>query len=74
MERCGEDSPQEGALSAVLVNEKIGEAVVAFRGTAGYEWRDNLLGSSHRSKRWYSDKLSDKDIRMVSGTGNETKL
>jgi len=41
-----EDSLQEGALSAVFVNEETGEAVVAFRGTAEYEWKDNFLGGA----------------------------
>ncbi len=41
-----EDSPREGALSAVFVNEETGEAVVAFRGTAEYEWKDNFLGGA----------------------------
>ena len=37
---------KEGAISAVFVNEKSGEAVVAFRGTVGYEWKDNFLGGT----------------------------
>ncbi len=45
-EKREEDSPQEGALSAVFVNEETGEAVVAFRGTAEYEWKDNFLGGA----------------------------
>lgn len=45
-EERAEDSPQEGALSAVFVNEETGEAVVAFRGTVEYEWKDNFLGGA----------------------------
>jgi len=33
-----------GGVSAVFVNEQSGEAVVAFRGTAGNEWKDNFIG------------------------------
>lgn len=45
-EKRAEDAPKEGALSAVFVNEETGEAVVAFRGTAEYEWKDNFLGGA----------------------------
>ncbi len=38
------DREEDGALSVVFVNEKSGEAVVAFRGTVEYEWADNFLG------------------------------
>ena len=40
------DTPEEGALSAVFVNSTTGEAVVAFRGTREYEWKDNFLGGA----------------------------
>lgn len=33
-----------GGFSAVFVSENTGEAVVAFRGTAGGEWKDNFTG------------------------------
>lgn len=48
-EKRAEDAPKEGALSAVFVNEETEEAVVAFRGTAEYEWKDNFLAVSGRS-------------------------
>lgn len=33
-----------GGVSALLANPETGEAVVAFRGTAGNEWKDNFVG------------------------------
>lgn len=36
----------DGAISALFVNEETGEAVVAFRGTVGYEWGDNFYGGA----------------------------
>ena len=33
-----------GGYSAIFVNENTGDAVVAFRGTAGDEWKDNFTG------------------------------
>ena len=33
-----------GGISAVWTSPETGEAVVAFRGTAAYEWKDNFIG------------------------------
>lgn len=38
------DNPE--CSSVLFVNEQTKEAVVAFRGTAGYEWKDNFLGGA----------------------------
>ncbi len=40
------DTPEAGALSAVFVNTDSKEAIVAFRGTREYEWKDNFLGGA----------------------------
>lgn len=42
----GEGEEKEGACSVLFVNEASGEAVVAFRGTVEYEWKDNVLGGA----------------------------
>ncbi len=69
-EERAEDSPQEGALSAVFVNEKTGEAVVAFRGTAEYEWKDNFLGgAATEAKDGVSTEYQLKALEWYQGLG-----
>lgn len=40
------DSEEPECSSVLFVNEQTNEAVVAFRGTAPYEWKDNFLGGA----------------------------
>lgn len=42
----GEEGTSRICESVLFVNEKSGEAVVAFRGTGSDEWRDNFLGGA----------------------------
>lgn len=51
-----------GGFSAVFVSESTGDAVVAFQGTAGREWNDNLIGGNatdtaqqKNALDWYKD-------------------
>lgn len=83
-EKRAEDAPKEGALSAVFVNEETEEAVVAFRGTAEYEWKDNFLGGAAtdaadgvsteyqmKALNWYQGlDLADAGYTTITVTGH----
>lgn len=44
--KTGDEGTNRSCESVLFVNEKSGEAVVAFRGTGSNEWRDNFLGGA----------------------------
>ena len=64
-----------GGLSAIFTNESSGEAVVAFRGTAGSEWKDNFLGGNvtdtpqqQNALNWYRDAYQEYGLDRYSVT------
>lgn len=75
----GEGEEKEGACSVLFVNEASGEAVVAFRGTVEYEWKDNVLGGAatdaadgvsteyqEKALEWYQGLELEKGFQMNS--------
>lgn len=76
-----------GGYSAVFVNNDTGDAVVAFRGTAGGEWKDNFTGGNvadtsqqQNALKWYRQVydeygLNDYDVTVTghSKGGNKSK-
>lgn len=69
--------------SAVFTNPYTNEAVVAFRGTAKEEWKDNFLGGGvtnqadkvstpqqENALKWYQDWRKDNPYYMVTVTGH----
>lgn len=68
-----------GGLSAIFTSESTGEAVVAFRGTAGGEWKDNFVGGNvtdtaqqQNALNWYQDAYKEYglDRYQVTVTGH----
>lgn len=68
-------------VSAVFVNEQSGEAVVAFCGTAGREWKDNFVGGGatdatdgvstvqqENALAWYQDAYKELELEKYSVT------
>ena len=80
----GEGEEKEGACSVLFVNEASGEAVVAFRGTAEYEWKDNFLAGAptdaadgvsteyqEKALEWYQGlKLEEGGYSSITVTGH----
>lgn len=58
-----------GGISVVFINDEKGEAVVAFRGTADYEWADDFVGGNTidslqqiNALEWYKKVYADLNL------------
>lgn len=63
------DTAGGGGQSAIFVSESTGEAVVAFRGTAGDEWADNFIGGNvtdtpyqQNALEWYQSAYQENGL------------
>ena len=63
------DTAGGGGQSAIFVSESTGDAVVAFRGTAGDEWADNFIGGNvtdtphqQNALEWYQSAYQENGL------------